>query len=104
MDIQCLLCLEMKKAGQMLSGWGNMELSSAVITLALAHPGIQQLEDGLLDFFGRVGTGEILAQLFAGEDNIIPHGLFLLHHNGKHGVLIQFSALAQFFHPLRLGQ
>jgi len=50
--------------------------------LALAYPGIQQFEDGLLYFFGRVGMGEILAQLFAGENNIISQdgicqGVFL---------------------------
>ena len=39
-----------------------------------------------------------------GLPRIIITGFLLLHHNGKHGVLIQLTALAQFFHPLRLGQ
>ena len=81
MDIEYLLCLEMKKAGQMLSGWGNMELSSAVIALALAHPGIQQLEDRFLDSLRGVGTGKVFPKLLAGQGNVIPFRLFLLHHN-----------------------
>ena len=81
-----------------------MELSSAVITLTLAHPRIQQLEDGFFDSLRGVGAWEILAKLLAGQGNVIPFRLFLLHHNGKHGVLIQFSALAQFSHALCLGQ
>ena len=52
---------------------GGYSVLPTFVVLALAYPGIQQLEDGLLDFFGRVGTGEILAQLFAGENNIISH-------------------------------
>ena len=50
---------------------GEYSVLPTFVVLALAYPGIQQLEDGLLDFFGRVGTGEVFAQLFAGEDNII---------------------------------
>ena len=68
-----------------MGGKGAYVSSFAIFTLALPHPGIQQLEDGLLDFFGRIGTWEILAQLFAREGDIILHGLFLFHHNGKHG-------------------
>ena len=103
MDTQCLLFLEMKKAGQMLSGWGNMELSSAVITLALAHPGIQQLEDGFFDSLWGVGSWEILAKLLAGQGNVIPFRLFLLHHNLEHRILVKFPALAQLTNTLRLG-
>ena len=43
----------------------DMELSSAVITLTLAHPCVQQLEDGFFDSLWGVGAWEILAQLFA---------------------------------------
>ena len=103
MDMQCLLCLEMKKAGQMLSGWGNMELSSAVITLTLAHPGIQQLEDGFFDSLWGVRSLEILAKLLAGQGNVIPFRFFLLHHNFEHRIFVEFPALGELANTLRLG-
>ena len=86
-----------------MSGWVNMELSSAVITLALAHPGIQQLEDRFFDSLRGVGAWEILAKLLAGQGNVIPFRLFLLHHNLEHRILVQFPTLAQLTNTLRLG-
>ena len=80
-----------------------MELSSAVITLTLAHPRIQQLEDGFFDSLWGVGAWEILAKLFAGEGNVIPFRLFLLHHNLEHRILVEFPTLAQLANTLRLG-
>ena len=67
-----------------------MELSSAVITLTLAHPGIQQLEDGFFDSLWGVGAWEILAKLLAGQGNVIPFRLFLLHALNKfqHGRVV----------------
>ena len=103
MDIEYLLCLEMKKAGQMLSGWGNMELSSAVITLALAHPSIQQLEDGFFDSLWGVGSWEILAKFLAGQGNVIPFRLFLLHHNLEHGIFVELPVLGELANTLSLG-
>jgi len=80
-----------------------MELSSAVIPLALAHPGIQQFEDGFFNFLGGVGSWEILAKFLAGQGNVIPFRLFLLHHNLEHGILVELPALAQLTNTLRLG-
>ena len=80
-----------------------MELSSAVITLTLAHPGIQQLEDGFFDSLWGVGAWEILAKLLAGQGNVIPFRLFLLHHNLEHRILVEFPTLAQLTNTLRLG-
>ena len=87
----------------MLSGWGDMELSSAVITLALAHPCVQQLEDGFFDSLWGVGSGEILAKLLAGQGNVIPFRLFLLHHNLEHRIFVEFPALAELANTLCLG-
>ena len=80
-----------------------MELSSAVITLTLAHPGVQQLEDGFFDSLWGVRSWEILPKFFAGQGNVIPFRLFLLHHNLEHGIFVQFPALAQLANSLRLG-
>ena len=82
---------------------GNMELSSAVVTLTLAHPGIQQLEDRFFDSLWGVGSWELLAKLLAGQGNVIPFRLFLLHHNLEHRIFVQFPALAQLANTLRLG-
>ena len=86
-----------------MSGWGNMELSSAVIPLALAHPGVQQLEDGFFDSLRGIRAWEILAKLLAGQGNVIPFRLFLLHHNLEHGILVELPALAQLTNTLCLG-
>ena len=78
-------------------------LSSAVITLAFAHPGVQQLEDGFFDSLWGVGSWEILAKLLAGQGNVIPFRLFLLHHNLEHGIFVQFPVLGELANTLRLG-
>ena len=93
----------MKKSEKRLSGWENMKLSSAVITLALAHPGIQQLEDGFFDSLRGIGTGKVFSKLLAGQGNVIPLRLFLLHHNLEHRILVEFPTLAQLANTLRLG-
>ena len=80
-----------------------MELSSAVITLTLAHPCVQQLEDGFFNSLRGVGAWEILAKLLAGQGDVIPFRLFLLHHNLEHRIFVQFPALAQLANTLRLG-
>ena len=80
-----------------------MELSSAVITLTLAHPGIQQLVDRFFDSLRGVGAWEILAKLLAGQGNVIPFRLFLLHHNLEHGIFVELPTLAQLANTLRLG-
>ena len=78
-------------------------LSSAVITLALAHPGIQQLEDGFFDSLRGIGTGKVFSKLLAGQGNVIPFRLFLLHHNLEHGIFVECPTLAQLANTLRLG-
>ena len=81
----------------------DMELSSAVITLTLAHPGIQQLEDGFFDSLRGIGTGKVFTKFLAGQGNVIPFRLFLLHHNLEHRILVEFPTLAQLANTLRLG-
>ena len=80
-----------------------MELSSAVIPLALAHPGIQQFEDGFFDSLRGIRAREILAKLLAGQGNVITFRLFLLHQNLEHGILVELPALAQLTNTLCLG-
>ena len=63
----------------------------------------QQLEDRFFDSLRGVGAWEILAKLLAGQGNVIPFRLFLLHHNLEHRILVQFPTLAQLTNTLRLG-
>lgn len=69
-----------------------MELSSAVIPLTLAHPGIQQFEDGFFYSLWGVGAWEILAKLLAGQGDVIPFRLFLLHHNLEHSMGMRYTS------------
>ena len=78
-------------------------MSSAVITLRLAHPCVQQLEDGFFDSLRGVGSWEILAKLLAGQGNVIPFRLFLLHHNLEHRIFVEFPVLGELANTLRLG-
>ena len=80
-----------------------MGVLAAIFTLSLFQPGIQKLEDGFFNPFGRIGAREILFQLVPGQGDVVPLRLLLLHHNGKHGILVQFSGLTEFAKALRLG-
>ena len=86
-----------------MSGFAGMGILAIIFSLSFSQPNIQQLEDGLLDPFRRIGTREILFQLLAGQGDVIPLRLLLLHHNRKHGVLVQLSCLAEFAQALGLG-
>ena len=46
---------------------------SGLVTLALAQPCVQQLEDGFLHLLRRIGAREIFAQLVRREDDVIPN-------------------------------
>lgn len=79
-----------------------MGILAAIFTLSLFQPGIQKLEDGFFNPFGGIGPREILFQLVPGKGDVVPLRLLLLHHNGEHGVLVQFSGLAEFAKALCL--
>ena len=76
---------------------------SALIPLPLSQPCVQQLKNSFFNFGGRIGLGKILPQLLSGKHDVVADGLFLLHHNVQHCILVQFSALAEFSHTLGLG-
>ena len=75
-----------------------------LLTLALALPCVQQLENGRFDLHGGIGAREVFAELFTGQRDVGPFRFLLLRHDLKHGVLIQFPGLTEFFHALGLGE
>ena len=77
-----------------MSGFAGMGILAIIFSLSFSQPNIQQLEDGFFDSLWGVGAWEILAKLLAGQGNVIPFRLFLLHHNLEHGIFVQFPALA----------
>ncbi len=68
----------------------------------MLQPLVQELEDGFLHPFGGVGFGEVFAELVQRDVDAGGLGLFLLHHDLEHIVLVQLASLTEPPHPLGL--
>lgn len=73
-----------------------------LFAFALAHPVIQQLDDGLLHALGRVSRGKVLADTADGKGDIPRFRFLLLRHDAEHGVVCELAFLREPFHALRL--
>ena len=61
-----------------------------------------QAPDGNVLYSGNGQNAKDFTVNIAESGSYTVHRLFLLHHNGEHGVLVQLAALTELFHPLRL--
>ena len=69
----------------------------------MPQPLIQELEDRLLYPCGGEGFGEVFAQLVQRDIDTGGLGLFMLHHDLEHIVLVQLTRLTEPPYPLGLG-
>ena len=80
---------------------GRIRLSG-LVTLALAQPCVQQLQDGFLHLLRRIERGKYLRSLSAERTTLYPSGFFLLHHDVQHGIVVELAIAGELFHALRL--
>ena len=77
---------------------------SLLAALAFLLPCLKQLDDGVLHLQGRIGFWKILAYAFPVKGQTELLRLLFLGHDCQHTVLIEPPGLAEFLHPLGLGE